>query len=312
MLPAALSISSVAQLVNVGKLLRAKLDILGFGNELAQQIVRLHDAYKQIGLDVPDDLLELMSVESMIDLLENISKALRDVTKLVRITGTYGLGQVLGLVMTMFPQDTLVTVNGLVILEGSRNAIMIDFGTRSKSGGVSQFALGTRVNGAAQPLQCIKIEINPQMDFPAYSYTWMNWVKDHLQLMFLTFGVTCPTKLLKACSEILIAIARILESDSDLAKTETALPVGPLLDPMDHCHFQKMSECCQTVLGVTPSGSQLDLQITYSDLMAEASDALAFVTCSCTIACDMSNGWDLNPRKKSTSAENTDSGMRSD
>ena len=98
-----------------------------------------------------------MSADSMIGLLESISKALRDMTKLVRITGTHGLGQVLGLVMTMFPHDTLVTVNGLVIFEGSRKAIVIEFGTRSSVGDVSRITLETRVDEATRPLRSVKI-----------------------------------------------------------------------------------------------------------------------------------------------------------
>ena len=141
LLPAAQAFSSVSQLVEVGKLLRNKLDLLGFGNELAQQVMRLHDAYQHMGVNVPVDLLEDIAPDSMIDLLENISIALCDAKRLLRITGTRGLGHVLGLVMTMFPQDTLVTVNGAVILEGLRQAIIIDFGTSITSGTVSLFSL---------------------------------------------------------------------------------------------------------------------------------------------------------------------------
>ncbi|KAG8533941.1 uncharacterized protein KY384_001682 [Bacidia gigantensis] len=232
-LPAALSISSVAQLVDVGKLLRAKLDILGFGNELAWQVVRLHNAYEQQGLGVPDNLLDLMSVESMIDLLENMSIALRDDTKLVRITGTYGLGQVLGLTLTMFPQDTLVTVNGIVIFEGSGKAIVLEFGTGTKNAGTSQCVLESRSNGVT-PLQSIQFGTGPELDFPAFTYTWINWVKDHLQLTFLKLGVTCSTSLLAACAEISIAIAASPELTDRSPVNRTILPTGPILDPIDY------------------------------------------------------------------------------
>ena len=144
---------------------------MGFGNELAHQVVRIHDAYKQSALDVPDDFLEPIAAESMIDLLENVSRALRDEMTVVRITGTRGLGHVLGLVMSMFSQDTPVTVNGAVIFEGSRKAIAIDFGTRNGNGGVSQFELETRLKQGTQPFHSIRIEANPQMKPPAYSYT---------------------------------------------------------------------------------------------------------------------------------------------
>lgn len=103
----------MAQLVAVGDLLKAKLEILGFGNLLAKHVTKVHDAYKHMDLAVPADFLQPRSAESMTELLESVSSALQDGTKAVRITGTYALGHILGLILVMFPPDTLVTVMDL-------------------------------------------------------------------------------------------------------------------------------------------------------------------------------------------------------
>lgn len=303
LLPTGRAISSVAQLVDVGKLLQDKLSTLGFGNELAQQVVRLHKAYQQLDLEIPDDVLETIATESMIDLLELVSIALRDEKKLVRITGTRGLGHILGLMMTMFPEDTLVTVNGAVICEGSRKAIVLDFGMRVESGNVAHYRLETRLPEATQPFKFITLEVNRDIIPPPYSFTWNNWIKDFLQLKFLALGLTCPVDLLTACCEILIQIAVHPETKgfSYLGRTESPFSMNGLLDPTDPDQLQKLYDCCQVVLGVMPSVFQHDEQTAFSNLVVQASKALNSVACSCgPNPCDFLTGWELSPRSKSS------------
>ena len=119
-------------------------------------------------------------------------------------------------------------------------------------------------------------------------------MKNHLELKFLALGIACPIDLLVACSDISIAITGYLNSGCVIT-AQTPLPESPLLDPTEPGHFQRMAEYCQKVLGVTPSGSPLDLETANLNLVAKASDALATVTCSCAQKNDISTGWILSP-----------------
>ncbi|GAB1211175.1 hypothetical protein ATERTT37_000287 [Aspergillus terreus] len=78
LLPESLRVASGSQLGEVATLLSAKLAPLGFGNLLAQQVSRIYDAYKQLQKPMPADLIEVMTTESVVDLLCALSRALRE------------------------------------------------------------------------------------------------------------------------------------------------------------------------------------------------------------------------------------------
>lgn len=160
LLPSTVAISSMVQLVAVGDLLKAKLETLGFGNLLAKQVTKVHDAYRHMGLDVPVDFLQPMSSESMTELLESVSRALRDESKILRITGTYALGHILGLILMMFPQDTLVTINGFVLFEGTCKSILVEFEANGQNTAITQFQLETLLS-KSEVVCLLKLSPNP-------------------------------------------------------------------------------------------------------------------------------------------------------
>ena len=299
LLPSTVAISSLAQLVDVGKLLKAKLETLGFGNQLAREVVKVYDVYKHLELDVPKDFLEPISAESMAELLANVSKALKDDSTLLRITGTCGLGHILGLVLMVFPQDTLVTINSIIIFEGTRRSIMIEFGDC----GPSQFTLETVLHGTSQNNIPFAIETNPQARVPPYSFAWENWVADLLQLEFQAFGLCCEQELLIACCDLAIQLPAIMSTEVPIHVMQNPLPNSGLIQFMEPFPLQKMYNSCQTVLGVLPSSTQLDLQTAYSRLAAEVYETLRCLECSCNGSdtsgqCSFDHGWESNPSCK--------------
>ena len=167
---------------------------------MAKQVTKVHDVYKHLNLDVPADLLELISAESMIELLDGISRALREEKTIIRISGTYVMGHLHGFVFMMFPEDTLVTVNGLIICEGTRKTIIIELDTKRNFTGWVQFKLETLLPSSQQLSLPIKTEPMTEwgMGSSGWSFAWDNWVADLLQLEFLRYGLTCPKELLEA------------------------------------------------------------------------------------------------------------------
>ena len=284
-LPMTVAISSVAQLVNVGKILKAKLEIWGFGNQLAQQVNRVYDAYDYLGLANPANFLAPISPESMVEILAKISRALTEEFTLLRVTGTFGLGHVLGLVLTMFPQDTLVTVSGIAIFEGTRKSILIELG----DDGQSQFTVETTVHGSSQhkvELRFpIKIDDRPQ-NVP-YSFAWNNWIADLLQLNFQEVGLSCPPSLLTACCNLLSQLPAIINTipsyADDTGLYDAELPKAGILQFLQPDPLQIVYDCCQHLFGALPSSCQLDLKTAYFDLAAEAFEALRSVKCLCRL-----------------------------
>lgn len=62
LLPTAINITSIAQLGDVANILGGKLQTLGFGNYLAQQVMKVHSVYEQLGFSLPTALLTAESI----------------------------------------------------------------------------------------------------------------------------------------------------------------------------------------------------------------------------------------------------------
>lgn len=78
-------ISSVKQLTEASTRLSEKIASMGYGNLLTEQ-VRL--TYLQSGLPIPDDLLEELSEETTVDILNAISRTQREADIRASINGT--------------------------------------------------------------------------------------------------------------------------------------------------------------------------------------------------------------------------------
>ncbi|OBT80141.1 hypothetical protein VF21_00596 [Pseudogymnoascus sp. 05NY08] len=127
MLSQTIAISSPSQLIKVARTLSSKLQVLGFGNILASQVVRIYDAYQHFGKPVPDNFLEEISPDSMMELLHAISRAVREESIIVRITGSRSMGLILAIVTIMFPEDAFVTMENVIVFEGLRKSILVEF-----------------------------------------------------------------------------------------------------------------------------------------------------------------------------------------
>lgn len=302
LLPSIIAISSMMQLAEVGKLLKAKLEALGFGNLLAKQVTKVHDAYKHMGLAVPGDLLQPMSPESMTELLEILSRALQDETKIVRITGTYALGHILGIVLMMFPRDTLVTINGFVLFEGTHKSILIEFEANGQNTAITKFQLETLHSKSAELGLPFKIERDEnEGQRPRWSFSWNSWIAHLLQLEFLYVGLTCPQELLSSCCDVLMQLpASVNESILDSDWNLNSFPRRGLLNSLGPDPYQRMCDCCQMVYGSSPSGLQLDLPVAYLNLAQVAMKSLNLLPCSCTGQphCDPTHGWWSKPPRK--------------
>lgn len=76
--------------------------------------------YEQSGIDIPNNLLDRFSLESAVDVLCSISTAIREKGVIVRIVGTSGMGYIIAYILTIFPEDSLITVEGMIINAGAR------------------------------------------------------------------------------------------------------------------------------------------------------------------------------------------------
>jgi hypothetical protein len=131
LLPHGAVLASLVQLRNVGEILSSKLEAMGFGTFLAEQTIRLHKVYEQLDMTAPHGFLDRLSVDAAVDMLCNISRAVREPDILVRIVGTVGMGYIIALALILFAEDCLITVEGVIINSGARQAIRIELSLAS-------------------------------------------------------------------------------------------------------------------------------------------------------------------------------------
>ena len=205
LLPRCAVTSSILELLAVAELLRGKLQALAFGNELARLTTKFSETYKRLGSEIPGNLLDPISPDTMVELLENMSKALMKENNMLTISGTRSLCNILGLTLLMFPEDTLVTIDGHIFHEGLRRSILLSFEKVERP--ESSFNIASHPSDFVAPLRFIKAEEGLKNLKWRCSFTWMGWVKNWLQLQFLSFGLHCPSDLLQAISDVVLHMA---------------------------------------------------------------------------------------------------------
>lgn len=273
LLPRDTAIASVSQLFEVGRLLRSKLDPLGFGNVLAQQVTRVHDAYKHLGKDMPSSFFFVMSSEATTELLAYVSQALREGNRLVRISGSSGMAHILGITLMMFPQDTLVTVENLVICEGPRKSIIVEIANDTDLRYQVESRLGTHPLSLLSAARLDSGSLWRGGCIPMATFTWENWLADFLQINFLDLGLSCTPQVLTACCNLLVSVPEKIELVKHSRMVSLcSLGQNPQL---------RMRNVCQSVFGIAPVGPRLDVKTAFLDLVKALNDATSSLRCKC-------------------------------
>ncbi|KAI1644371.1 uncharacterized protein F4817DRAFT_219801 [Daldinia loculata] len=121
--------ASMAHLSDLAEIISNKLQPLGFGQHHAVQLTRIREAYLNSGIEIPpstsESLLERLSIESMVELLDAVQQALRDETTIVHIEGFQGLGGIIALLTALCPDDILLLVENGILFKGPRQSIII-------------------------------------------------------------------------------------------------------------------------------------------------------------------------------------------
>ena len=292
LLSSSMNISSMEQLADVAKLLSGKLNTLGFGNLLAREVTKIHQVYEALGKPAPQNLLEPLDTESTIELLESISRVLREDHKICRISGSRGMGHILGLVQALFRRNTMVTVEGTIIQDIEHFNIVCEIIQRDHAE-PTQVHLETFMP-TSKPIE-LPITIRPgtsEEPMP-YNFKWSGCVADRLQLTFLNYGFNCDQAILDACCDLLVLIPTALSVLPTFSRENERLPPAPLLALLGPLPRARICTICEEILRSKPKTSQMDLSTAYSNLVATASGKFREVICLCPddYECDWKFGW---------------------
>lgn len=304
MLPQTIAISSPSHLVRVARRLGSKLQVLGFGNILASQVVRIYDAYKHFGKPVPDNFLDKITPEDMAELLHAITRAVREESIVVRITGSRSMGHILAIVTIMFPEDAFVTMENVIVFEGLRKSILVEF---TDSDGIVNVQVESklRIQSAVPILPIEKHAQIPGMGkWHEYCYSWTGCIADILQVIFIEDGLICPEPLRVACCGVLGPLSKTLGSTNKQLDTTDLLgnhSVIKLLGPYPH---ERIDKICQKVWRIPPgwAKSASSLRSALDDLVLAFAEATPTVSCTCKTLtrCRTEYGWPEHPHHEST------------
>ncbi|KAH6883568.1 hypothetical protein B0T10DRAFT_551311 [Thelonectria olida] len=246
--------------------------------------MRVHSAYESLGLAAPKDLLDTPAVESIVELFECLGR-LTEEGIVVRITGSNGTLHILGIALFLFPLDTIVTVESLIIHEGSGRRVIIELCADKQT----QVQLEKELN--PQPLFTLPIKSHGGEDkiTDNCSFVWEGWLARKLQLEFAKVGVTCTTQVLMACSTILIYLAPKY-TGNPLYRTDTSLPHRGIEGLLGQYPRDRMEHVCRSVLLEPPEQTEADFKSQWEKFVLILERALERVACSCS-SCNLSTGW---------------------
>ena len=282
-----MNVSSVSQLADAAKLLMAKLDALGFGNILANELVRIHKVYMELNTTAPNDWLEPLSVDSMTDLLVAMSKALRENNRICRVTGSAGMGYVLGLVQILFPRMSILLVEDIIIQKVEDPKIRLEFGRSQFHTGGEPTRIQLETNIFTSPATKLPIIItnndvthNPTPRVSC-SFNWNGWLADLLQMHFIEYGLQCDQALLDACSDYLpfasttTFISPSINNPKHGSKWTSLIR---LLGPFPHARMYKI---CEIICRSKASSHAVDLSTANVNLLAAMRAVLHERKCNC-------------------------------
>lgn len=287
-----ISVSSVPQLVGVGQLLHDKLQTLGFGNILAREVTKVHAAYEYLNKPVPRGFLDDIPVETMIELCHALTQVFREPSNLLRIRGSAGMGHLLGIAMLMFPQDTLVTLDGFIIHQGPTKSILLEF---DETCGHPEFHIESIIGGNNQETKLrIEVDSSEQLKHGRhYCFKWEGWLADLLQLAFLNAGLTSSEVLLRACCDVITLMPQQISKRISPSRNSTSIPSDGFLGLLGPYPYERMQRICQQVFRLKDyTMSQNSIKEAYNHLQKITKEATVGLFCSCGGGCCSSPpGW---------------------
>ncbi|KAK3940410.1 hypothetical protein QBC46DRAFT_288326 [Diplogelasinospora grovesii] len=149
MLPANQAVAGMSQLSDAAEGISNKLKTLAFGRHHATQVTRIRETYLHLGLELPPSmsatLIDGLTAEKMVDLLDCVQQALRGESSRVYIDGFQGMGTIVSLLTALCPDDLLLMVEGGIIHQGDRVSIVVSIIHKRADVDIS---LETIVNGS--------------------------------------------------------------------------------------------------------------------------------------------------------------------
>ena len=282
------NVSSMPQLADVATLLGSKVDAMGCGNLLAHKVMRIQETYASLDHSAaPSNLLKPLSVETVTDMLEKVSRALLQEKEICRISGNRGMGHVVGMLQILFPRDTSLTIEGVVIQDVEHPKIRCEI-----DGSEDSATIRIHVETSISHTIPVNLPIMHNQDVfplprPRYSFHWSGWLADYLQLIFTEHGLILDKSISEACCNLIIFLPASISifapgTSSDDYEQSSKPPPITLLNLLGPFPRGRMCSVLQVVFGCRPTENHLDLQLAMENLSGVLENATPHLSCQCT------------------------------
>ncbi|KAI4126045.1 MAG: hypothetical protein LQ347_005126 [Umbilicaria vellea] len=208
LVPRELNVGSQKQISGVARCVSEKISSLGISHFLAEMATQIRQVYMNLNQRAPLDLVELPSVESMVDLLKGFATVCGQGELLLRLTGTEGMAYFATFFLAICPEDTTLTVEGIIIQQGLRNKIFID--VRTFSSALFHPAVmvieGVIADGTSRRAFPLKMHERRTLQPKFSTWNWDGWLLDRLRLAFVQVGALYPPLLSSALARLIFTL----------------------------------------------------------------------------------------------------------
>ncbi|KAI4125993.1 MAG: hypothetical protein LQ338_003975 [Usnochroma carphineum] len=184
-LPKERSIASMKQLAEVSSKVSCKLGSMGYGNFLAEQVTTLRLTYLSSNLPAPTCLLDALTEQATMEILDAISRAQRETNVCARITGARGVGHIMALLRLLCANDVEIAVENTIIHSGGNRCIFLNVLAASHlNHNCGCPPTSVRLETVLKLIHSVQL---PIYSFPSdgrqLAYLWKGWLAARLEMV---------------------------------------------------------------------------------------------------------------------------------
>lgn len=274
LLPKTMPASNPMHLADVAYLVASKAAQLSFGNLLAQQTYRVLSVYDQLALKSPQELLEMPSTETIVQLFECLSHLQQD-KRLVRVSGSIGIIYLVAIILFMFPHSAMVVVESVVIHDNEDRRIIIEIAAE----GPTTMQVETEIRPDYVTFTSSLRKASTKYDLERLSYQWDGWVVAALRVELGRYGLILKQEFLNAFCEFLVQITPHLKLsyfDCQLSKSQKTFK-----ELLGHDYQRRISTTCNEICNYTQDGNTLSLLESWQQFSSILEQTVEPIKCTC-------------------------------
>jgi hypothetical protein len=180
--------ASISQLGDLNACLADKLSCLGFGNLLALHLTRIRQCFFEANCEVPLDLADIPTEETMQDFLAELQKALQNEDLILYFHDSKGLGSLVALAMCLCPEDATVEVQGELIHQGQRSSVVFSITEHERE--VSCFHVESKLRTHSEHFQRRHIQVDESTESVTLRFRWSGWLSSCVDIAVVKVGAS--------------------------------------------------------------------------------------------------------------------------